>query len=38
MSAENDNVSSSSSESDMEQDSPQKSKPGFREGEDILPV
>lgn len=38
MSGENDNVGSSSSDSDMEQDTPQP-KSGFRgEGESILPV
>lgn len=37
MSAENDNIDSSSSESDMDQDTPQL-KSGFREGEDIMAV
>lgn len=39
MSAENENVDSSSSGSDMEQDTPRQLKSGFRgEGDDILPV
>lgn len=38
MSAENDNIESSSSDSDMDQDTPQL-KSGLRgEGEDIIPV
>lgn len=38
MSAENDNIDSSSSDSDMDQDTPQL-KSGFRgEGDDIMPV